>query len=48
MTTLAIMVNAAASLPYAVSGYASPYPTVVSVTTHHQNVAGIDENGSSS
>lgn len=37
----------AMSLPATDVGAISPYPTVSTVTTHHQHVAGMDENAES-
>jgi len=46
MITDAIIVRLATIFPSTVMGYTSPYPTVISVTMHHQNARGIDANGS--
>mmetsp|Transcript_1044 Transcript_1044/g.4052 ORF Transcript_1044/g.4052 Transcript_1044/m.4052 type:complete len:279 (+) Transcript_1044:2301-3137(+) len=46
MSTEAIMVTEATTLPSMVAGYESPYPTVISVTMHHQNDRGMEANGS--
>eukprot|EP00982_Pelagococcus_subviridis_P015075 31377-Pelagococcus_subviridis.AAC.10 len=40
-----IITHPASAFPNACVGYMSPYPTVVIVTRHHQNVLGMESNG---